>query len=351
MIRELKSSGIPHGNLARLPHRVGVIGLGAHGLAVIEQLLSHPDTWSIVGVVDSSRASYARFQWLYHDRCIPCFTTPAELMRFEEIAVILISTTAPAHVSIAESLISSGYCGHILIEKPISNSLVQATRLADLVQTTNWPGRIGVNFSRRCSALYSQVKETIGSGELGRLLRMEYHQPCKISMKGSHYVDLANWFLVSEPSRVSARLDRFSVVDHRGAFFFDPAGCIEVTYQNGAVFSMDTTGANQALTEGLTVIGERGEVYVDVEESFVNIKSATGERKSLSDKVGYGYNWIENTLEALISDHALWTPCTLGEAIAGLEIMVAAHVSDRLGGQPVELPLNSQFCSEVLRVA
>jgi len=168
-------------------------------------------------------------------------------------------------------------------------------------------------------------------------------------MQGSHYIDLANWFSRSKPRRVSAQLDPFSKIDHRGAFFFDPEAWVEVTYDNGSTLSMDTREGGSPAAPGMTLICERGSIFVDVSESSAKIRKGNDETEISFE--GNRLTWFENTLDALVSDQSLFTPCTVEEAIMGLEVIVAAHVSSQLGGALMDLPLDSELSSKVLRIA
>ena len=334
-----------------MPRKICLIGLGKHGLLQLSKLLSKPDKWSVVSVADRSVAAYARFQYLHRDRGIPFYRTAPDALESVDVDVVVVSTTAPSHVSISENVIASGFSEHLLVEKPISNSLGEARRLAGMIADTGWQGVVRVNFNRRCSELYSRVYELVHSGELGQLVQAVYRVPCKISMTGSHYIDLINWFMGSEPSRVSARLDKFSRVDDRGSSFFDPGGLVQVWYKNGSTFTFDATNTDEGLPQGMTLRCERGEIFVDVSESAARINGPQGQQEIPSDKRGDVYNWFENTLSSLVFDGTPFLAATIEEAITSLEIVVAAHVSDGLQGDPVEFPLGSSFDSQELRIA
>jgi predicted dehydrogenase len=325
----------PQQRVSAPPWRIGVIGLGAHGLAQIDTLLKTPGRWAIDATVDRSRTAYARFQARHHRRGVPVLSSVPELLASAAPDAILISTTAPAHVSIAEELIDGGYEGAIFLEKPVSDSLTAARRLQERISDSGWPGRMAVGFSRRSSRLYGDVRAV--AGRLGGPPAIAYSHRCKLSMRGSHYIDLADWIVGSEPVSVSARLESTSAVDHRGAAFFDPGGVVDVEYANGARLHLDTTGAGDH-APGLTVKGPAGEIHVDVAESHARASGPEGSAKLRSDKRRGGYNWFENALLALLSGEGP-APCPLDDAVTCLEIVTAAHVSSRLAGEPVSLPL------------
>ena len=63
------------------------------------------------------------------------------------------------------------------------------------------------------------------------------------------------------------------------------------------------------------------------------------------------YGWFEATVAALVERDGERRPCTLAEAIANLEILVAADCSSAAGGAPVALPVDDVARQHVLRVA
>ena len=330
---------------------VCMVGLGTHGLDQIGQLQRNPKQWAIAGVVDTSIASYMRFKYHHPQLRVPYFRHLSEAFESVEPEVTLVSTHAPSHVGIAKEIVHNRFSECLLIEKPISNSVSEADSLIDFIRLQGWTGRIAVDFGRRCSELYNKARNIIASGELGPLVSIEYLRPCKLSMKGMHYIDLANWFMDAKPIRVSGELDEHSAVDKRGAFYFDPPGSMEVTYENGLTFRMDTRDRPENRPFGMRVRLEGGNLFIDDAESFLEIETPSKSVRNPSDKENDGYNWIENTLTALVHKKSNFVPCTLQEAVDALEIVVAAHCSHEKGGQPISLPLNGADRATTLRIA
>ena len=331
--------------------KVSLVGLGKHGLRLATTLLAKPNDWNLVGVADASVASYAMFQSLHHRRRVPFFRTITEAIEAGVPDVIVVSTTAPSHVSTAIEIIDAGYAGHILLEKPISTSIGEGKRLLKYIGERGWSGAVAVNFSRRCSAFFSQAYEIIQSGELGRLVFAEYRRPVQISMNGSHFFDLMNWFSGVNVSQVSAQLDCLPLVDHRGSQFFDPVGRVRVTYVNGVTFLLDANGGSAGPSDGLRIMCEQGEIVLNAAETAGVLKGPSGERQLPSDKIGGGLNWFENSLSAFVKGRKSFPPATVEEALQSLEVVVAAHLSHRRGGDAIDFPLESQIDSELLRVA
>lgn len=329
------------------PFRVIVIGLGRHGLAVIKHLSKNPNRWTIAGAIDPSAAAFARFQSIFYAQHIACFKSVEDAD--VDADLVLVATTAPFHVRAACELIRQGYAHSILVEKPISTSVDEACVL--LRATDGWGGRIGVDFNRRCSSLYAPLRELIDSNALGALRHIQYNARSKISMKGSHFIDLALWSAGSRPMSVSATLEEFSTIDPRGAAFFDPEGCIDVAFTDGMTFQLDATGRNGTFESGMTWVFERGAAHVDVEEKTLLRVEPEGEAHILAQDPSDRFEWVENTMYALVSQDSPYTACSLPEAITNLEILVGAFLSNRQGHEPIALPLADEYRRIELQVA
>jgi predicted dehydrogenase len=323
-----------------------------HGLAIAEQLSKNPARWSIAAVVDASVAAFSRFCSVFPRAKIPFYRSVAEaLERESEFDAVHVVTPAPSHVAVARTLVEGGFEGALLIEKPLSSSVAEGERLLRLIEERNWKGRAAVDYHRRCSKLYAGVRERIRSGQHGRLLGIEFSRPCKLSMNGSHFVDLADWFMDSAPASVSAVLEKHSSIDHRGAFFFDPQGTVRVGYQNGLEFTLDARGKADARNRGITVRLEDADLWVNDAESVLEVRTRAGSEKLPSDRGYNALNWGESTLLSLLDSSSEYRPCSLPEALDSLAVIVAAHVSDQNSGRAVDLPLAGQARETELRIA
>ncbi|NOX63179.1 MAG: Gfo/Idh/MocA family oxidoreductase [Chloroflexi bacterium] len=336
---------------AQPPYNVCLIGLGRHGLKQLHRLAENPAQWRLAAVVDRSVAAYARFQYHFHSLRVPFYRDAVEAIRSEPIDVIIISTTAPSHVPIAESLIRGGYEGGLLIEKPISDSIARAEDLQHLIEEAAWPGRVAVDFNRRCSELYRRVKSVHKSGECGAIIRLEFNRPCKLSMVGMHFIDLANWIIGSRPIEVSGRLDMTSIVDHRGAVFYDPPGWLQVRYASGAIFEMNTMPDAPPESLGMTVWFEQGKARINNDESLAVIETPAGEDRVEVTDENRRYRWIESALASVVEASAGCEICPLPEAILALEVVAAVHHSNSMDGAIATLPLPQEVRNRRLRIA
>jgi predicted dehydrogenase len=330
-------------------HTFTILGVGRHGLAVTEHLL-RTGRWQLTSAADRSAAAYARFQYQFHDRHIPFYETAAEALADRWPEVVYIAATAPAHAPLVEEVLAAGFPGCLLIEKPVATSLSEAARLRAWLEARPTSGRSAVNFNRRCSQLYLSAKTVIDSGELGRLIHVDYTRPMKLSMKGAHYIDLINWYTGAGARTVSAQMAPDSIVDARGAYYYDPPGYVEIEYASGQTACVDALGRRAELPAGMQLHFEHGRIEIDVQEQVSRLVTAEATRV-LADESGANlYDWITNTFDALVAPDDCRL-CSIGEAADSLAIVAAAHWSHRLGGQRISFPLPAEVRTDVLRLA
>jgi predicted dehydrogenase len=324
--------------------RLGIVGMGGRGLKVLEHLLDQP-AWEVVGVADRSAVAYARLQAELYDRRVHMVREAGELLPLEP-ELVLVATTAGAHLPVVRALVDAGYDGALFVEKPLAASVGQGRELERLVGGRQ---RAAVGFQRRGSRMYAEAERTLRSGELGavRALRWGAPIPSQISMKGAHHFDLANWLVGAPPVAVSATLEQHPSVDRRGAYYFDPPGRAEVEYESGARFAVDSTGETP---EGLVVECEGGSLKVGPEEDALVVLGPQGERTVDSDGGREeSFDWFDETLRALVAGEA--GPCTVPEAAAALEVVAGVFLSDERGGASVSLPLAGADAEQELRIA
>ena len=330
-------------------YRVGIVGIGIMGLSQVAQLLMNTTKWRVVGVADFSKLAFARFQQRYHDYHIPFFQTVTDLLEFEEMDAIVISTTAPSHVTIACDIINSNQCDVILIEKPISTSIAESRSLQQFIKDKGWNGRLGIDYQRRCSLMYQELRKIILNGELGRLVEINVNRVGTLSMNGSHFVDLAQFFTQSTPLLVQAKLCKDSLPDYRGSFFSDPCGYSRITFSNGALLELNFKQNSQQNHACITIACDKGKIHIKERETSVEIISNSFHKQIQSDKKGN--IWFENTLEALITNKDNSLLCNLEESIINLETFIASFESNQMYGKEVKLPLHNKLHSRIMRIA
>lgn len=146
--------------------KVGIIGLGAIGERLLTSFLN-AEFIKIAAICDTN---LKRLQ-LLKER-IPSAALHEDykiMLEDKSIQLIYLAVPPKLHHSIAMDVIASGK--HILCEKPLANSLIEAEEMSDAVKTAGIVHAI--NFPMVYSNTVHMMKEKINSGELGEIKRVE----------------------------------------------------------------------------------------------------------------------------------------------------------------------------------
>ncbi len=150
--------------------RLGVVGGGrVSGMQASAARLS--DRWEIVAGALSSdpiRAKSAGADWsLPQERCYTSFQEMAKLesIRDDGVDAVMITTPNHLHYSGARAFLESGI--DVLCDKPLTNEVDEAKKLADLTRQTGCV--FGVSYVMSCFPMIRQAREIVAAGEIGQI--------------------------------------------------------------------------------------------------------------------------------------------------------------------------------------
>ena len=140
------------------PVRIGVIGAGAIGRTHIETLLHEPAA-TLAGIADPSpsAAAYAAERGVRH--------VPDHRDLLEHCDAVVIATPRALHAPVGLDCAARGV--HMLVEKPIAESVEAARRLTEAADRAGVALLVGHH--RRHSPLIQAAREVVRGGRLGRL--------------------------------------------------------------------------------------------------------------------------------------------------------------------------------------
>jgi len=145
---------------------VAIIGLGRWGPRLIPKLLDHPMVDDIYCYdIDCSRTTgvVQKFPTL---RAVSDYES---ILRNQRIDALIIATPAASHYTLARQALEHGK--HVLVEKPLSNKVVQAQDLVELASAQGL--RLMVDHITVYSGMARMIKELVDSKEMGRLLYVD----------------------------------------------------------------------------------------------------------------------------------------------------------------------------------
>jgi predicted dehydrogenase len=249
------------------PVRVGVIGVGGQGRALLDSV--QPTHTQVVALCDINPSMLKRADQILADNRLPPATHYAEwkeMLEKEDIEAVIMAPPLWAHADITVGCLEAGK--HVLCEKMMAWDVAGCERMRDAAARTGKVLEIG--YQRFYNPLYeSAYAGVLKAGVLGDIYyaRLAWHRNANWRRKaeppspdydpsrwgyptfdhlinwrlyrkysqglmaelGSHQVNVANWFFGAEPDRVSAvggiyRFKDREVPDHVYSTFEYPGG-------------------------------------------------------------------------------------------------------------------------------
>lgn len=190
--------------------RVAVIGVGAMGKNHVRVYQEMPEV-ELVAIVDQDRPAAERIGSIYH---VPVYTDLNEMLERERPEAVSVAVPTKAHFAVANALLEAG-C-HVLVEKPIAESLGEAHAL---INTAERVGRvIAVGHIERFNPAITELKRRLDAGELGRIFQIHARRlgpfPSRIRDVGvlmdlaTHDLDIMQYLIGKPVSRLFAETKR-----------------------------------------------------------------------------------------------------------------------------------------------
>ncbi|HJN15896.1 MAG TPA: Gfo/Idh/MocA family oxidoreductase, partial [Armatimonadota bacterium] len=184
-------------------------------------------------------------------------------------------------------------------------------------------------------------RRAIEDGAIGRVCHVYAHWATgRLGNVGTHVFDAIRILLGTDPQAVSGRLDSIVPPDCRGSSFHDPGGWGVVEFPGRAKAYVDAT-SDATVPMAIQVTGTTGRVDVGPTEAV--LEHWDGERQVLPHEVATtsaACRAVDEIVSCLDGDA---TPSSTGEdGRQALEMIVGFHVSHRLDGQRVSLPIQQE---------
>jgi predicted dehydrogenase len=141
--------------------RIAVVGAGMIGLAHIAVLRQSP-TCSLAAVVDAMASAK-----IHADAAgVAFYSSLGELFNAQQPDAVILATPNHLHLAQAIECIAAGVA--VLVEKPIAPTVAEGEQLVRVVEETG--ARLLIGHHRAHSPIMAKARETIQSGELGRIV-------------------------------------------------------------------------------------------------------------------------------------------------------------------------------------
>jgi predicted dehydrogenase len=307
--------------------RVGDLD-GTHAAA----LAGHPGVQLVTG---SSRDEGRRKRFEQRQRVHKTYADWRRMLAEEKLDIVSVATNSPYHAEVAEACAEAGVRA-VFCEKPVATRLTDADRA---VRRCRERGTLlVVNHNRRWHPFWHTVRDEIASGTIGSVQHAFVHWSSgRLGNIGTHLFDLLRMILRAEAKAVSGTLDPEIAPDCRGPQFHDPGGWGIISFDDGVKAFVDAPqGKKSPLV--VRVVGSLGQIDVRGDRGVIELWSGEQRDLSVAKTPQTSMDRAVREIVECLSEGA--RPSSTGEdGLAALEIIIGFHVSDRLRGQQVELPI------------
>ena len=327
-----------------MPLTAAIVGCGRMGRR-------HADVLSkisikIVGLVDLDPAVCEKFIGAFPAPDRPsCYHSLDSLLEANAPDLVVVSTTAGAHVSHALQSIEAGV-GLILLEKPVATSMAQCLELQQACERTK--ARVAVNHQMRFLPQYQIPKRLLSSPGYAGFRSMHVAAGnFGMAMNGTHYFEAFRFLTDEAPVKVEAWFDSDILPNPRGPQFHDVSGCIRVTTASCHRLYIDAS-SDQGHGVQVTYMGRNGRISIDeLTGSMTAVVRTAEHRDAPTSRYGMPVEvehhqippveLVDSTMAVLQALLAGDGYPTLADATLAVKTLIASYHSHRMGGLPVAL--------------
>jgi UDP-N-acetylglucosamine 3-dehydrogenase len=258
--------------------RAGVIGTGAMGQHHV-RIYSEMENVELVGISDISEEP---LKALCEQYGIEGFTDHKELLEKDlDIVSIVVPTTLHAPISL--DAINSGV--HILIEKPIADTLENAYKITEAAKDAKV--KLMVGHIERFNPAVMKLKQIIDSGALGKIVSISTRRVGPYNPRirdvgviidiGVHDIDVISYLYGKEVNEVYA-------IAGADIHTFEDHAAIVLRYDHEFSGIVETNWLTPHKVRKLTAIGIKGVAYLDYIDQTVELHDGEWIRKAKIEK-------------------------------------------------------------------
>lgn len=251
-----------------MPIKVGVLGCGVWGRNHARVYRELPDV-ELVGVADLNPAVAKEIGELYR---VPYYTDPSEIINNHDIELVSICTPTVTHADLGLRALEEGK--HVLVEKPMANSVSEAKALIKGAEKQHC--RLTVGFVERFNPAVQDVYKRVADGEIGDVIlahsKRVNRSPGRIGDVGVvkdlaiHDIDIINHLMGDPPMMVSAVTGK---IRHK----YEDYANINMMYADDRNAFVETNWLTPRRVRTLTVTGTEGIINVEYTSQQITIEN------------------------------------------------------------------------------
>ena len=235
--------GIVFGSRANSAIRVGIIGCGSRGTAVISSMSKHTNTHIIAMadlLADRLAVSTPVFNQLNAAKGLPAIAASnifqgskayQRLVEHKDVDAVLISSPCYTHPAFMEAAVAAGK--HVYCEKPVATDVAGCKRIQKVGEGLNGKLSVVIGFQIRHATPYMEMVKRIHNGDIGEMITAQLYYLSSASKltemknisddefrirnhfhfnalsggilldQGIHMLDICNWALKGNPLKAS----------------------------------------------------------------------------------------------------------------------------------------------------
>ena len=287
---------------------------------------NHPNT-KLVAVSDKEEQQL--------NDCLEDWNVPKGYLNYEEmfeeedIDFLSVCTGSDTHKEIISRAVDFNVKA-ILCEKPLADSLESARRIVDLCEENNV--FIAINHYRRWDRFFSDLKENLDKGVLGKIQHVNFLYTRGILNSGSHMFDLLRY--------IFGDIKSIKAVHALNDFDGDLTLSGFLRFQTGLPCFILGLNGNDYRVFDLEIFGTKGKIYIDSSKNL-NLKEAARSKRSSGFSELYDMestvfssnssihipflDIISNIIDAITSNTKI--KCTGLDGLRSLESIIATNLS------------------------
>ena len=330
--------------------RVGIIGLGNHGLRHVKAIKLN-NRMKVVAICDKDNKNFKAASKYFPE--INYYSNFKDLIKKEKLDLVSIVTNGPSHASIIQSAIENSI-KYIFCEKPMCTSMHDAKKI--IKQCEKAKTRFTIGYIRRFSSDYLNLINIINKGAIGR--PRHYHFTVGSGLfaaVGIHYLDLFRMISQSEPVEVFGKLGSLERINPRGRQFNDPGAFATYLFEDKSRAVIDIM-EDIGVPPKFEIIGSIGRIIIHGDEE-TGAKWTLFQRKENDKKESlkrYDLNLQESVIRvnkfdiiqllsngynSLLSNDKLIS--NVKDGAKGVEMLLATHISSK-ENRIVRFPLSEE---------
>ncbi|MFX1575955.1 MAG: Gfo/Idh/MocA family oxidoreductase [Promethearchaeota archaeon] len=305
------------------PLGVGVIGVGAWGKNHV-RVFSELEDVNLVAIADRDANRAKALADKYNAKY---YTQTDDLLKRKDIDAVTICTPTVTHADLALEAISSGK--HVLLEKPMTDTVQQAQRVIEAAKTANVLLMVG--FVERFNPTVDIAAKVIDDGKVGELVlgsarRLGPFVPGRVADIGIikdmaiHDIDIARFLVKQEATSV------YAIAGSLYHKYEDHANIV-IRFNDKPTFFLECNWLTPHKLRGLNITGSEGVMSLDYISQGVTIGTNQWEQKSTTKWDEPLKRELHHFVESIAEKH---TPLTSGvDGLEALRIAEAALESAR----------------------